>query len=71
MYGGSGLTYAVYEAPEKGVLAVGTDGTYSYTPQNDAAGVGSFKGIITATDDANGIATATTLKILVSDIVGA
>ncbi len=71
VYGGSGLTYAVYEAPEKGVLAVGTDGTYSYTPQNNAAGVGSFKGIITATDDANGIATATTLKILVSDIVGA
>lgn len=69
VYGGSGLTYAVSEAPALGSLVVNTDGSYIYTPQNDTGGIGSFKGIITATDSANGLATATVLDILVTDIV--
>jgi len=71
VYGGAGLTYSISEAPEKGTLSVGVDGTFSYAPQNDSEGIGSFKGIITATDDANGLATATVLTIAVSDIAGA
>ncbi len=68
VYGGSGLTYTVSEAPEKGTLAANTDGSYVYTPQNDVDGIGLFKGIIMATDDANGLATATTLTISVETI---
>ena len=67
VYGGSGLAYTITEAPKIGTLGVGTDGTFSYAPQNDEFGVGTFKGIITATDEANGLATATVLTIAVSD----
>ncbi len=70
VYGGTGLTYTITEGPEKGTLGVGVDGTFSYTPQNDSSGIGSFKGIIMATDEANGLATATVLTIAVTDTAG-
>ena len=69
VYGGGGLDYTISENPEKGVLAVGTDGSFTYTPQNDVDGIGLFKGIIMATDAANGLATATVLTISVETVV--
>jgi len=68
VYGSTGLTFEVTQIPELGTLTVDAEGAYIYTPQADVDGIGKFNGIITATDTANGLATATLLNISVTDI---
>jgi len=64
LYGGSDFTFVITKAPEVGTLVVREDGTFTYTTD----GIGRFKAIITATDDASGFATATILTIDVNSV---
>ena len=51
IFGAENLTYDIVEQPEKGTLVVNTNGTFTYTPQNDVDGIGAFRFMVKTTDD--------------------
>jgi len=57
IFGSTNLVYEIVETPEKGTLAITDDGTFTYTPQNDAEGVGMFRFKVKTTDDTMSVMT--------------
>lgn len=60
---GQPLTYTVVRQPKRGSVAIGTDGSFTYTPKKNKVGVDSFS--YTATDAAGNVSREATVTITI------
>lgn len=60
---GKSLTYTVIRQPKRGVLDIGEDGSFTYTPKKNKVGVDSF--IFTAADSAGKVSREATVTITI------